>query len=121
MPGRLRQEDVLDHEMFELGERDAGVMLVGIRHGRILAHDIHRLDLVGMDRVDDLDHRQPALGIELGAPEGLHPLADLDILHREIVGEDHGDEAGIRGALDIVLPAERMQPRPGPPHMTRDH
>ncbi len=37
---------------------------VGIRHRRVLAHDVHAVDLAGMDRVHDLDDGQAGLGVE---------------------------------------------------------
>ena len=48
--GRLGQEDVLDHQMLELGQRLARVMRVGVGHRRVLAHDVHAPDLAGVDR-----------------------------------------------------------------------
>ena len=60
MPGGFGEEDVLNDEMLELGKRRAGMDLVGIRHGRVFAHDVHALDRSVMDRVDDLDDGQAA-------------------------------------------------------------
>ena len=54
--------------MLEMGERLARVIEVGVGHRRILAHDVHALDHVGMDRVHDLDDGEAALGIERRAP-----------------------------------------------------
>ena len=65
---RLGQEDVLHDEMLELGQRLARMVQVGVRHRRVLAHDVHALDLAGVDRVHDLDHGQAALRIERLCP-----------------------------------------------------
>ena len=53
---RLGQEDVLHHQMLELGDAGAGVIEIGIRHRRVLALDVHAPDLAGIRRIDDLDH-----------------------------------------------------------------
>jgi len=64
----LGQEDVLDDEVFELGERLARMLDIGVRHRRVLAHDVHAPDLVAVHRVHDLDDGQPALVVERGVP-----------------------------------------------------
>ena len=51
----LGEEQVLHHEMLEMRQRLARVVEVGVRHRRVLALDVHALDLVGVDRVHDLD------------------------------------------------------------------
>ena len=38
-----------------MGERAAGVIEIGIGHRRVFTHDVHALDLVGVNRVHDLD------------------------------------------------------------------
>ena len=85
------------------------VLDVRIRHRGVLAHDVHALDLVGVHCVHDLHHRQAALRVERTAPEVLEPRANLAGLHRLVVGEDHGDEPRVRGALHVVLTAQRVQ------------
>ena len=101
-------------------ERLARVVEVGVRHRRIFAHDVHALDLVGVDRVHDLDHGQAALGIELHAPGLLVLGADFRILHRLVVGEEHRDQAGVGSALHVVLPAQRMQAGAGTADLAGD-
>ena len=62
-----------------------------------------------MHGVHDLNHRQAAFGFERGAPK----LFKFGLLGRVadglIVGIEHRDQAGVRCALHIVLPAQRMQ------------
>ena len=65
----LGDEQILHHEMIELGQRLARVLQIGVRHRRIFALDIHARDLAGMDRVHDLDHGQAANRIEILVPE----------------------------------------------------
>ena len=108
VPGGLGEEDVLHHQVLQVGQRLAGVLHVGVGHGRVLAQDVHALDHVVLDGVHDLDHGE-ALGRQLNAPERLVPAADLGVLHRLVVGEHHGDQAGVGGALHVVLAAQGMQ------------
>ena len=62
MKRRLGDEQILHHEVLELGQRLADVLQVGVRHRRVLALDIHADDFAGVDRVHDLDHGEPADG-----------------------------------------------------------
>ena len=72
--GGLGEEDLLHHQVLELCHRLARVAQVGIGHRRVLAHDVHALDPAGEDRVHDLDHRQPRVGIERRPPGGLEDV-----------------------------------------------
>src|SRR5262249_16853275 len=58
---RLREENLLYHQVLELGERRARMVCVGIRHRGVLAHDVHAADLVVEYGVHDLHHGQPGL------------------------------------------------------------
>ena len=62
--GGLGEEDVLHHEVLERRERFARMVRVGVRHRRVLAHHVHAADLALLDRMHDLDHRQPRLVVE---------------------------------------------------------
>ena len=116
----LGEEEVLHHEMLEMRQRLARVIEIGIGHRRVLAHDVHALDHVGMDRVHDLDHGEALLRIELGAPGVLVARADLRILDRLVVREEHRDQAGVGSALHVVLAAQRMQPGARPADLAGD-
>ena len=109
--GSLGQEQILDHQMLEPAQRRAGVVDIGVRHRRVLAHDVHAADLARMDGIHDLDHGQPALGIELGVPEGLEGFAHVRARDRLVVGVKHRDQPGIGCSLDVVLPAQGVQAR----------
>ena len=63
---------------------------------------------------------RPLFGIELGAPGVLVAGADLRVLDRLVVGEEHRDQAGIGGALHVVLAAQRMQAGAGPADLAGD-
>ena len=62
----------------------------------------------------------PFFGIELDAPGLLVLRADVRVLHRLVVGEEHRNEAGVGGALHVVLAAQRMQPGAGPADLAGD-
>ena len=68
----------------------------------------------------DLDHGEAGLRIELGVPVGREVGAPLGIGHRLVVREHHRDETGVGGALDVVLPAQRMQTGAGAAHLAGD-
>ncbi len=106
--------------MLEMGERATSMIEVGVRHRGVLAHDVHTLDLVGVNRVHDLDHGLAALRIERHAPGRFVFRPGLGIFHGLVVGKEHGDQAGIGGALHVVLAAERMEPRAGTPNLAAD-
>ena len=116
----LGQEQILHHEMLELRQRLAGMLHVGIRHRRVLAHDVHAADHIGVHGIHDLDHGQAALRIELGVPQLLVECVALGILDREIIGIEHRDEPDIRRALHVVLAAQRMEAGAGPADLAGD-
>ncbi len=74
----------------------------------------------GVDRVHDLDDGQTALRVEAGLPEPLELGADVGVLDRLVVGKDHRDQAGVGGALHVVLAAQRVQPGAGPADLAGD-
>ncbi len=112
------EEDLLHHQPVELRERLARVMRVGVRHRRVLAHDVHAADLAVEHRVHDLDDREPRLGIERRAPQFLEARACLVVVHALIVREHHRNQAGIGSALNVVLAAQGVQPGAGAPDLT---
>ena len=87
---------------------------IGVRHRRVLALDIHAPDLAGIRGMDDLDHGQPGLLGERRLPKLLEFGVDRRALHVGIVRVEHRDQAGIGGALHVVLAAQRMKPGAGP-------
>jgi len=103
-----------------MGQRLARMLDIGIRHRRVLTHDVHALDLVAMHRVHDLDHGQPALVVERGLPQRLEFRLDLRALDRLVIGIDHRDQPGIGGALDIVLAAQWVEPGARAPDLPGD-
>ncbi len=73
-----------------------------------------------MDRVHDLDHREAAHRIEVLVPQTLERLAQIGAPDRLIIREEHRDQPGVGGALDVVLSAQRMQAGAGPPDLAGD-
>jgi hypothetical protein len=79
---RLGQEDVLHHEVIELGQRIAGVVGIRVRHRRVLAHDVHALDLAVVHGIHDLHDGEAGIWIELGVPQILElfePSSDRNL------------------------------------------
>ena len=105
----LGHEDVLHHQYVKIGQRRAGMLLVRVRHRRVLAHDIHGLDVAVIGGLGDLDDRQPALGVKSCPPEIFVFRACFGISDRLVVGEEHRDQSGIGRALDVVLATKRVQ------------
>ena len=62
----------------------------------------------------------PRLSSSDGLPQRLEALANLRVLDRLVIGVDHRDQTRIRGALNIVLTAQRMQPRTRPADLPGD-
>ena len=62
------EENFLHHEMVESGDGLAHMMRVGIRHGRVLAHDVHAANIAGMHGIHDFNHSEATLGIERATP-----------------------------------------------------
>ena len=117
---RLGEEDVLHHEVVHPRESFACVVRVGIRHRRILAHDVHAADLPGVNRVHDFDYGEPGLGIERFLPERLELTPDVGAVDALVIGIHHRDQADVARALHVVLPAQGMESRSGPSHLPRD-
>ena len=93
---------------------------VGIRHRRVLAHDVHAVNLSGVHGVHDLHHREPGLRIELAAPKVFESGPCVIVVHTLIVGKHHGDQPRVRRALHVVLAAQRMQSAPRTAHLPGD-
>ena len=64
-----------------------------------------------MDRIHDLDDGQTTLRINRLVPEPFERLAQIGSLDRLIVRQEHRNEAGVGGALHVVLTAQGMQTR----------
>ncbi len=104
------QEQILDHQMVELGQGGTHVRRFRVGHGRILAHDVHAADLAVMDGVRDLGRGQPWLRVQLAAPQRFETLPCRGILDALVVREGRGHQADVGCSLDVVLSANRVQP-----------
>src|SRR4051794_29371323 len=118
--GRLGQEDVLDDEELERRERLADLVDVRVRQERVLAHHVHALDAALQRRADDLGDRQALVRVERDAPHLLEALAHAGRVDGLVVGIHHRDQARVRGALHVVLAAQRVQAGAGPAHVAGD-
>jgi hypothetical protein len=69
--------------------------------------------------IDDLYHGEPRFGVQiLDPPEALELGLYVRVGDALVIGIDHGDQARIRGALDIVLAAKGVKTRAGPADLT---
>ena len=105
----LGHEQVLHDQVFEPGERRAGVVQVRVRHRGILAQDVHAADRAGMNRVHGFHDRQARPGIQRRVPQLLEGGAVLRVAYRVVIGEHHRDQSRVRGALHVVLAAQGVQ------------
>ena len=110
----LGEKYVLHYAMFKPGEGGAGMAQIGIRHGRVFAHDIQPREIAVMDGVHDLDHGLARFRVKRRAPKLFEFFPVLVNRHGLIVGIDHGDQAHIGGPLHVILPAQRVQAGIGP-------
>ena len=62
---------------------------------------------------------RPRFGSRLVCQSCSNLRADVGVLDRLVVGKDHRDEAGVGGALHVVLAAQRMQPGAGAADLAR--
>ena len=113
-PGGLGHEDVLHHQVLQAGQGMAGMVQVGVAHGRVFAHDVHAAHLmriaVRCQRfVHDLDYGVAGLIVKLGIPEFFEPAVRGRVGHALVVGEHHRNQAGIAGALHIILATQGVQ------------
>ena len=113
-PRGFGHENILHHQMSKRRQGVAGVVQVRVAHGRVLAHDVHAAHLVriGVRRqglVHDLNYGVAGLIVQRRTPKILEPVVRCLICDPLVVGVHHGDEAGVTGALHVVLAAQRVQ------------
>jgi len=78
---------------------------IGVRHGRVLPHDIHATNIACMDFVHDLHHGQATFGVEFGVPKFLELFAGVFLGDELVIRIEHWNQPGIRSALYVVLAA----------------
>jgi len=116
--GRLRHEDVLHREELELLERHLGVVTVGVRDNRVLPHDVHPLEVARVHLLHHLRGLEPELVVEGHAPRLFEFLPVLFDVHVLVARVRHRQRAEVRGALDVVLSSQRVQPRTRPAELS---
>ena len=105
--------------MIQLGQSGAGVVHIGVRHGRVLAEHIHALDVTIMNGPHDFHHGQAFfVGEVIRSPNIGKCRAHAVIGDRLIIRQEHRDQPGVRGTLHVVLPAQRVQPGAGAADLT---
>ena len=108
---RLGLEDVLADEELERLERvhDVGGVRVGLRD--VLAEDPHRLEVPLDGGVEHLGHLVADLARKRDAPRLLEQARDVLVVDATVGGVGVRQRAHVRGALDVVLAAQRQQRR----------
>ena len=106
--------------MLQFRERSTCVVQIRIRHRRVFAHDIHAVQFAGMYRVHNLDDGESWFGVEFCVPQCFEATAHRIIADRLIIRKHHRDEPDIRCALNVVLPAQRMQAGAGTPDLSSE-
>ena len=118
--GGLGRENILHDQHLKAGERCARMMQVGIRHRRVLAHDVHAPDSTGCCSVHDFDHGQTGLAVDRHAPEILDQTGRVGLVDTMVVGQHHWNQTGIGCTLHVVLAAQRMQAGAGASDLAGD-
>jgi hypothetical protein len=116
----LGEEDVLHHEMLEVRERPRA----WLRSGSDIAgfSPMMYMPLISSAWTASMISTTvlPRLGSSF-TPQAASYFARISgVLHRLVVGEEHRDEAGVGGALHVVLAAQRMQARAGAADLAAD-
>ena len=111
-------EDVLHHKVIQLRQRIARMLHIRVRHRWVFAQDIHRLDLVLMNRVHDLRHGQALFIAEITRlPHIGKGRTHTVIGHGLIIRQEHRNEPRIRCTLHVVLAPQRMETRARTPNV----
>ncbi len=111
--GGFCEEDVLYDEVIESGKSGTGMLGIGIGHGWIFAHDVESVDFAIIGLVDNFDDGESWIFVEVrGVPEFFHTFEIVLICDELVVREGHGDEAGVRCSLHIILSTQRMESCP---------
>ena len=104
------EEDVLDDQVLEALEQLVRVLGVGLGLGRVLADDVERRQLAALHRLEHLGQVPAVLRHDLDAPRLAEPLPGLGVALEVLeAGQLVRDGAHVAAALDVVLPAQRVQ------------
>ena len=116
---RLGHEDLLHRDELHGLEPLFDVVGVGVGHDGVLAHDEHRLEGPLMGGVEHLGDLVARLAGELPPPELLEEGQLLRVRHLLVAREVRGQRGHVAGALDVVLPAQGVDPRVRKTNMPR--
>ena len=116
---RLRQEEVLHDEEVQVLEGLLDVRDVRVADHRVLAHQHKRPDRALGRGVHHLHDGQARLRRERRSPGSLELLVDGLVVDLLIAGVDVRQGAEIARALDVVLPAERIDAAAGDADVAR--
>ena len=118
--GRLVHEDVLHDEEVELAQQFRGVGQVGVAEGRILAHDVHAADVTPARSPRPCRWRATPSADASAAAPGLLETGQIGGRVALVARQRVGHAAGVAGALDVVLPAQRRDAVAGAADLARE-
>src|SRR5665213_2653907 len=119
--GGLGEEDVLHDQVVKAAQEAHGASLVGLAARRVLADYVERLQLVVVHRLEHLAEVIALLrGKRRTAPCACELGMDGRLLEVLETGKPRRYGAHVSPALDIVLPAEGIQPTGKPTDLTRE-
>ena len=118
---RLGHEDVLHDQEVQALQRLAHVVGVRVGERRVLAHDVHGLELAEHGHVEHLRYAQAHL-LGHGHAVGLGEARPrVRVVHAGIAGQRVGQRAHVAGALHVVLAAQRVDAGVGHADVAGDH
>src|SRR5262245_18287574 len=116
----MREEDVLDHEMLETAQESDRAALISLAAGRVLAHDVERVQVPSLHRFEHLAQVPAFFARELRpAPCARELVVNLRVL--EVLESRHSvrDRAHVAAALDVDLATQRCEAAAVAPHLAR--
>ncbi len=119
--GGLGHENVLHHQMFEIGQACSRMVGVWVGHGRILAFDIHAGDAALAGGINDFDYCQAGLAVEFCFPQGFELGMGFRVVDTDIIREAHRDQTDIGRALHVVLTAQGVEAGAATADLAGDH
>ena len=106
---RLILEDVDADKQVQHLEGVLGMSEIRLGHHRVFAKHDHGLDAAIEGAIDHLGDSEAGNGGQGRIPLALEARADIVVIYTLVGGEDVGQAAAIRAALDVVLPAQGIE------------
>ncbi|MNP17090.1 hypothetical protein D3C76_1095120 [compost metagenome] len=106
--GGFVEENVLHHDTFHGRQRRGDVLGIGVALGDVFALAIQALEAAGQGRLEHVGNAQARVGLQGDVP-GLFELRSYHLVGDvPVAGQLMGEGTHVAGALDVVLPAQRV-------------